>query len=433
MTAMITRSDLLTAFANSMIFIYQHKLLSSVVFISLSIYFTYHLVFSASTLFHVALMSGICLYLAYYWMFHVQKPDIYCQEAFRRFLECHCPTAFSVYYPTVWTVGGHVRSFSRGFIQRRLPVQYERETVKLADGGTLCLDWTKPSKQQTNGSTKIVLFMAGLTGGSKENYTTRICHKANELGYTAVVMNNRGCADTPLTTPMTYCATVTADLQAVLSVIHKRYPNCPVFIVGISLGGVLATQYLCKSGESGNDAGVVGVLSVSAPFDCMTTSLQLELPLSLVTFNYFLTSQLVRNLHQNIDIFKKADGLTFDIDAVVQVKTLAEFDEKLVVPMFGYNDRFEYYMDASTSERLKHISVPYLAMNAGDDPFAPHFALPTQQFTSSQYTALLTTTAGGHIGFADSIWPSGPTLVDKIFAEFSTACFEHGNELKAVN
>ena len=246
---------------------------------------------------------------------------------------------------------------------------------------------------------------------------------------------------------------------------------------------------------------------------------------------------------------------------IVQVKTLAEFDEKLVVPMFGYNDRFEYYMDASTSERLKHISVPYLAMNAGDDPFAPHFgnfyvsvclpvcpsvlvsvclpvhvsvclpvhvsvclsvhvsvcpsvclpicpcvclsvcpcvclpicpsaclsmcclpvcpcvclsvcpcvclpvhlpsclyrlhhrlsvsvihitalhslpivsssALPTQQFTSSQYTALLTTTAGGHIGFADSIWPSGPTLVDKIFAEFSTACFEHGNELKAVN
>lgn len=73
-----------------------------------------------------------------------------------------------------------------------------RETVTLDDGGILCLDWSEPLHQKRD-STKILLFMAGLTGGSRENYATLICHKANTLGYIAVVMNNRGCADAPLT------------------------------------------------------------------------------------------------------------------------------------------------------------------------------------------------------------------------------------------
>ena len=46
---------------------------------------------------------------------------------------------------------------------------------------------------------------------------------------------------------------------------------------------------------------------------------------------------------------------------------------------------------------------------------------------------MIQTTVGGHIGFADSLWPSGQTLVEKIFAEYSTACFEHGNDLKPMD
>jgi predicted alpha/beta-fold hydrolase len=130
-----------------------------------------------------------------------------------------------------------------------------RETVTLDDGGTVCLDWTTPKNNERSDPPKIVLFLPGLTGGSNENYAKSICHKATELGYTAVVFNNRGCADAPLTvsshytgrsshykfmcaqTPKLYCAAKTDDFCAVLLLIRSRYPDSPIFLMGISLGG----------------------------------------------------------------------------------------------------------------------------------------------------------------------------------------------------
>jgi predicted alpha/beta-fold hydrolase len=333
----------------------------------------------------------------------------------------------------VWVVGGHARSFVRGFVQQHLPLHYERETVTLDDGGTVCLDWTTPKNNERSDPPKIVLFLPGLTGGSNENYAKSICHKATELGYTAVVFNNRGCADAPLTTPKLYCAAKTDDFCAVLLLIRSRYPDSPIFLMGISLGGVLITQYLCGLGENGVEPGVIGALCVSSTFDGVVTSKQMEQPMSLLTFNHYLTENLVQLLKRHRDIFKKADDLPFDIDSVLQVKTLGQLDERLIVPMFNYKSRQEYYIDATTSHRLCHISVPYLALNAGDDPFAPEFALPVSQFSSSHYTAMIKTTVGGHIGFSDSLWPSGPTLIEKIFAEYSKACFEHGKELKPMD
>lgn len=81
------------------------------------------------------------------------------------------------------------------------------------------------------------------------------------------------------------------------------------------------THYLCEVGEQGEEAGVVGALCVSAPFDCVVTNEQLELPASLVTFNHFLTANLVKMIQKNINVFKKAADLPFDIDSVTQVLT----------------------------------------------------------------------------------------------------------------
>lgn len=55
--------------------------------------------------------------------------------------------------------------------------------------------------------------------------------------------------------------------------------------------------------------------------------------------------------------------------------------------------------------------------------------LPVGKFCVSPYTAMIETTVGGHIGFTDTLWPSGPALVDKIFAEYSRACFNYKMEI----
>ena len=55
----------------------------------------------------------------------------------------------------------------------------------------------------------------------------------------------------------------------------------------------------------------------------------------------------------------------------VQSNTLRDLNTTLLMPMFGYKDPVELYQDVSPHNRLEHITVPVLALNAADDPFCP--------------------------------------------------------------
>jgi predicted alpha/beta-fold hydrolase len=92
---------------------------------------------------------------------------------------------------------------------------------------------------------------------------------------------------------------------------------------------VLITQYLCGLGENGVEPGVIGALCVSSTFDGVVTSKQMEQPMSLLTFNHYLTENLVQLLKRHRDIFKKADDLPFDIDSVLQVSRNELFKHNL--------------------------------------------------------------------------------------------------------
>lgn len=70
----------------------------------------------------------------------------------------------------------------------------DREIVTLSDGGLLCLEWSEPEEGVKRHENRLVLFLPGLTGGSDANYARMPCHIANQLGYTAAVMNYRGYA-----------------------------------------------------------------------------------------------------------------------------------------------------------------------------------------------------------------------------------------------
>lgn len=54
-----------------------------------------------------------------------------------------------------------------------------------------------------------------------------------------------------------------------------------------------------------------------------------------------------------------------------QARSLTELDERLIVPMFGYTSWQQYYRHASPIRCLKDICIPYLSLNAEDDPFSP--------------------------------------------------------------
>lgn len=90
-------------------------------------------------------------------------------------------------------------------------IPYERQLLELPDGGVVSLDWALPQwrsrdtsrsvQQDVDPSTRTVLVLPGLTGGSGEFYIRTTVARLLALGWQVVVLNARGCANTPLRTP----------------------------------------------------------------------------------------------------------------------------------------------------------------------------------------------------------------------------------------
>lgn len=60
-----------------------------------------------------------------------------------------------------------------------------------------------------------------------------------------------------------------------------------------------------------------------------------------------------------------------NMDHVLSSQSIREFDERVIVPMFGYKHVSEYYEDAGLYNKVHKVVVPTLCLNAADDCFAP--------------------------------------------------------------
>ena len=117
---------------------------------------------------------------------------------------------------------------------------------------------------------------------------------------------------------------------------------------------------------------------------------------------------------------------------------MTEIDSRIICPMYGYESWQEYYREATPLASMAKIKVPYLALNAEDDPFSPGYgrekksitemiiffvAIPTDVFQTNPYLILMKTKVGGHIGFTEDFFPTGITLTEKVLAQFAHTCF----------
>ena len=56
---------------------------------------------------------------------------------------------------------------------------------------------------------------------------------------------------------------------------------------------------------------------------------------------------------------------------VEQCRSFRDFNDVLILPMFGYKDKDELYHDCSAYHRVEDFTVPVVALNSADDPFCP--------------------------------------------------------------
>lgn len=162
-------------------------------------------------------------------------------------------------------------------------------------------------------STPLVVFVPGLSGGSKEPYVQYGVLSARRAGLRPVVYNPRGMGETPLTTALPMCAAATGDFEVCLRAIKDAFPEAPTFVCGWSLGANLVTRF---AGEPRARELIDGAISLCNPFDLEACCEHLETP-RYFTYNVGLTKGLHGALARMRDAFEViADDRVLPEDSV---------------------------------------------------------------------------------------------------------------------
>ncbi|KJE96791.1 hypothetical protein CAOG_09032 [Capsaspora owczarzaki ATCC 30864] len=338
-----------------------------------------------------------------------------------RTLRNNMKTLSRQFLPTWWALNGHAQTVFGVILRTNPDVAYERELVGMSDGGQVALDWHDiPDMEE---STPLVVVLHGLTGGSNENYVKHIVLEAERNKWRTVVFNNRGCGNSVAITPRGFSATFTDDIAEVVQHVHAKHPKAPLFAVGVSLGSMILIKYLAERGTS---TALQAAVAVSNPWDIIGSTKSLESFPSLYLYNQRLAKNLKNLIFRHRHLFDAAPEKWFTIEDVEKCRTIRDFDQTVVVPMFGFASLQEYYSQASSVNHLPKVQIPLLCINAADDPFSPVQGIPFAAFEANPNALLCLTPTGGHIGFSEShLPPFGSSFVESALGEFLHCMLAH--------
>ncbi|KAI1391211.1 AB-hydrolase YheT [Hypoxylon trugodes] len=258
----------------------------------------------------------------------------------------------------------------------------------------------------------MLVILHGLSGGSHEIYLRYALAPLIESGkWEACVVISRGCANSKITTGLLYNARATWDVRQTVKWLKKTYPNRPLFGLGFSLGGCILTNYL---GEEGSATPLKAAVVVGNPWALNISAKMLQK--TFIGHHIYLkvlgdAMKALASRHKD-----ELDKYTnIDTDNLLNLKYLYEFDRAYQCATWGYPTEEAYYRDASSSDSLLAVRIPFLAINALDDPIASSMALPEAEARHNPWVVLCTTSLGGHLGWFE---PNGGRWHGKPISNF---------------
>lgn len=293
------------------------------------------------------------------------------------------------------------------------------------DDEAVALDISFPDAGHDPSKTTL-LILHGLNGGSTEPYVLDLVRRANFDGSTAVVMINRGLMKTPMKGEESFTGARTSDVGCTVdALLHalggdperssgKLPQTAKILLVGFSMGGIIAANYVSKSKDR---SGLIGCISFSG-------TLCSENMIASPTLSSLATNRAARHslkmwqpalawglkgtiCKQQLPNLIKRNITSKDLESIA---TVLDLDDKVVCKYHKYETVRHYYEDMSAAgrgdaegiERLKRVAVPTLILHAQDDPIAIFEVAVPDIVCTTDNVMLLATRHGGHIG-----WPLG--------------------------
>ena len=249
-----------------------------------------------------------------------------------------------------------------------------------------------------------LLLLHGLEGGMHSHYARAMFREARQRGWAAALLLFRTCGTVPNRLPRSYHSGETSDPLWVVEQLSREFPDAPLGLMGVSLGG----NVLCKLlGEYGDvlPGQVVAAVAMSVPFDLARASRHIGRGFGAIYEKFFLKSLIPKALSK-IDRHPQLAPLRRVRDA----RTLWEFDDAFTAPLHGFRDAADYYARASSLPYLSRIQIPTLLLSAVDDPFLPPDVLDEvrREVRENAHVELEFPERGGHVGFTAGRRPWNP-------------------------
>ncbi|KAI5886093.1 AB-hydrolase YheT [Schizophyllum commune H4-8] len=330
----------------------------------------------------------------------------------RTLVKERCPSLYKRFRPAWWLPNGHIQTIYAvlGDFTKVHRFQYRRQFIRMRDGGTVGMDWAPADQFSVSDTAPIIVIKHGITGGSHEPYVRCILDVATApvsqggLGYRAVVCNFRGCAGIPITSPRLYSSGATDDLRQELAYIRSLYPNAPLIGLGFSLGANVLTRYLAEEGE---ESRLVAGCAVACPWNLLDDcNGLLNTFLGTQIYSKGMARSLRKIVKRNRTAFASGAEQAAAVEAALKLKspTLKVFDDHFTrlfgggAPMFPFDSAQDYYTGTSSHTAVRDIRVPFLALNAADDPIVNK--LPA--LDGSDNVVLAVTRLGGHLAWFEA-------------------------------
>jgi predicted alpha/beta-fold hydrolase len=298
--------------------------------------------------------------------------------------------------PSPLWLNPHAQTILANSLRSMDGVAYRRVRLDTPDGDFLDLDFTSVPGIALDEQAPLVLLLHGLEGSARRGYAAETYKQLARRGVRAVGMNYRSCSGELNRTSTLYHAGKTDDVAHVLAWLDKLFPDVAKGLVGFSLGANMLLKYL---GEQGDKALVQAAAAVSPPFDLGRIARTFHLGSGRPYASRFMKSLRYKALSH-----ARNNGGNIDVRRVLNAKTMADFDDAVTAPLHGFRDADDYYARNSSGQFLPGIRVPTLVIRAIDDPFfgsdLPHMAL-----AANEKLLPLLLPHGGHVAFAEGLWP----------------------------
>jgi predicted alpha/beta-fold hydrolase len=288
---------------------------------------------------------------------------------------------------------GHLQTIVGNFFPRPpFKCDSTSETVEVdpTNGSrVLChCDW---QAQPVRAERLTVLLVHGLEGSSDSRYIKGIAARAWEAGCNVIRMNMRNCGDTDNLTPTLYHSGLSGDVGAVVRHYGDLHGLERVALVGYSMGGNLVLKL---AGEWGNRAPLCAVATVCPAIDLAAGSDALHEPVNRVYEWRFLRG-LMRRFYRKAALYPDI----YNTGSVGPVRSLRDFDDKIVARYCGFRDADDYYYRAASARVVDRIAVPTLIVHAMDDPFVRLLPETRAALVANPHVRLVETYNGGHCAF----------------------------------